>query len=392
MAVFNACYCTREEVLRALDVQPTQIDYLRVDRAAENAREVIDALTHRRFFNTIETRLYDWPNYQYAYPWRIWFDSSELADTTVNVPVVTSGGSTIPSNEIFWGPWNYSPPFTYIELNRSTSAAFGVSSTPQQDVAITGTYGYWNKTFSGGTLAAAISSTTATTCSVSSSVNPGVGDVMIVDSESMLVMDRNWTDTTFAQSGSGCSTANNADNVLTTTGGTFYAGEVLLLDAEQVLILTVNASTLTVKRAFNGTVLTTHTAAEVYAGRLLTLSRGFGGTTAATHLLNAAINVAQIPAAVKTLAIAEAANAILQETSGYSHEVGESGATMGITGGQLDDLRDQVYQKYGRKSRRRVILWLMSHSLVPCLTGGLKQPCTVTWTQCLMISPKRVWT
>jgi hypothetical protein len=356
MAVYNACYSTREEVLRALDVQPTQIDYLRVDRAAENAREVIDALTHRRFFNTIETRYYDWPNYQYAYPWRIWFDSSELADTTVNVPVVESGGQVIPASQIFWGPWNYSPPYTYIELNRSTSAAFGVSSTPQQDVSITGTYGYWTKTFSGGSLAVAVSSTTATTSTVSSGVNPGVGDVITVDSESMLVMDRNWTDTTYAQSGSGCSTASNADNVLTTTGGTFYTGEILMLDAEQMLIMTVNTSgTLIVKRGWNGTVLTTHSSSEIYAGRLLTLSRGFGGTTAATHLINATINISQIPAAVKTLAIAEAANAILQETSGYSHEVGEQGASMAITGGQLDDLRDQVVQKYGRKSRRRVI-------------------------------------
>lgn len=355
MAVYNACYCTREEVLRALDVQPTQLDYLRVDRSVENAREVIDALTHRKFFNTIATHYWDWPNYQYAFPWRIWFDATELADTTVNVPVVTSGGQVIPANEIFWGPWNYGPPYTYIELNRSTSAAFGVSSTPQQDVAITGTYGYWTKTFSGGTLASAISSTTAASVSVSSSVNPGVGDTFTVDSESMLVMDRNWSDTTYSMFGSGGSTASSADNVITTSGGTFYAGETLLIDSEQMQILTVNGSQLTVKRAYNGTVLSTHNASEIYAGRLLSVSRGFGGTTAATHSNAAPLNISLIPAAVKTLAIAEAANAILQETSGYSHVVGEEGASMSITGGQLDDLRDQVYQKYGRKSRRRVI-------------------------------------
>jgi hypothetical protein len=357
MAVYNACYATREEVLRALDVQPTQIDYLRVDRTTENSRDAIEALCHRRFYNVIETHYFDWPNYQYAYPWRIWFDAAELADVTVNVPVVTTGGSVIPNSQIFWGNGIYpSAPFTYIELNRSTSAAFGVSSTPQRDVAITGTFGYWAKTFDGTNLAAAISSTTSTTCTVSSSVNPGVGDVMTVDSESMLVSDRNFVDSTFAQSGSGCSTANNGDAVLTTTGGTFFAGETLLLDSEQMLILNANpAGTYTVKRAFNGTILSTHSSSEIYVGRQLVLIRGFGGTTAATHLSNAPVNISLVPPLIKTLAIAEAANAILQETSGYSHEVGESGAGMAATGGQLDDLRDQAYQQYGRKARRRVI-------------------------------------
>ena len=355
MSVYNACYCTREEAQRALDLKPTAIDALRVDRAIEDAREVIDALTHRRFYNIIETHYFDWPNYQYAYPWRIWFDAAELADVTVNVPVVTSGSTVLNNANLFWGNPTYpTAPFTYIEINRSTNTAFGVSSTPQRDVAITGTFGYWNKQASAGSLAATISSTSATTCTVTNGSSPGVGDVMIVDSESMLVQDKNWFDTTYTQF-SGVSTALNSDVTLTPSGGTFYAGETLLLDSEEMLITAVSGSTVTVKRAWNGSVLATHTSSEIYANRSLTITRGFGGTTAATHSNAAPVNIALVPPAIKTLAIAEATNIILQETSCYAHMVGETGASMTITGGQLDDLRDQLYQKYGRKSRRRVI-------------------------------------
>lgn len=355
MAVTNACYCTREEVQRTLDITPSQLDNVRIDRAIESAREVIDGLTHRRFHNVIETRYFDWPNYQYAYPWRVWMDAAELADVTVNVPVVTTGGTVIPAANLFWGNPTYATaPFNYVEINRATNSSFGVSTTPQRDIAITGTFGYWIKTVPAGALAAAVTDTTGTSVTVTSSASPGVGDVMTVDSESMLVADRNWVTTTQTQS-SGVSTALASDNALTVSGGTFYAGETLLLDSEQMLVLSVNSSVLTVKRAWNGTVLATHSSATIYAGRLLTVVRGFGGTTAATHSNSAAVVIAMIPPGIKTLAIAEAENTLLQGLSGYAREVGEPGANQPATGGSLPDLRSQVYTQYGRKSRRRVI-------------------------------------
>ena len=355
MAVSNACYCTREEVQRALDIKPTQIDALRVDRALETARDDIEALTHRRFYNVIETHYFDWPNYQYAYPWRIWMDAAELADVTVNVPVVKSGTTTITPANIFWGNPVYPvAPYTYFELNRSTNSSFGISSTPQRDVSVTGTFGYWIKTTAAGNLGAAITDTTGTSVTVTNSNSHGVGDVMTVDSESLLVQDRNWVTTAQTQV-SGATTASTADNALTVSGGTFYAGETLLLDSEQMLITSVTSPVLTVKRAWNGTVLATHSGATIYAGRLLSVGRGFGGTTAATHSNNAAVTIATIPGSVKSLAIAEALNIIQQETSGYARQVGEPGAAIPATGGSIPDLRDQVYQRYGRKVRRRVI-------------------------------------
>lgn len=335
-------------------MKPTALDALRVDRAIETARDDVERLCRRRFYNVITTYRWDWPNNQLAAPWRIWFDQVELADVTTTVPVVTSGGHVITAANIFWGPWNYSPPYSYIELNRATTAAFGVSTTPQQDVSILGNWGYWTQVTSAGSLAAAITDTSGTSVTVTSGNSPGVGDVMIVDSESMLVRDRAFTSTGQTQV-SGAATDKASDVSLTVSGGTYSAGEVLLLDSEQMLVISAAGSVVTVKRAWNGTVLATHSGATIYAARLLTVSRGFGGTTAATHSNAAAVNISVIPAGVKALAVAEAVNTIQQETSGYSHQIGETGATMTITGGQLDDLRDRVYRQFGRKGRIRVI-------------------------------------
>lgn len=358
MAVYRPTYCTRQDVKTALDIQQTADYDAQVDSALMAAADDVDGLCKRRFYNAIETHYWDWPNYQYAYPWRIWFDQAELADVTVNAPTVTTGGQSIPDSAIFWGPWNYAPPFSYLELDRSQSYAFGVGSTPQRDVSITGLFGYWLKTRPAGSLAAAISSTTAATITVSnaSPAGLGVGDVLTVDSESMLVQDWALADTGQAQTGPGCSTAANSDVTLEVEDGAgLNTGELIQLDSEFMLITSIAGNYATVVRAVNGSVLATHDAAEVYAYRSLTVERGFGGSTAATHENSASLVAALVPGQVHELALAEALNTVLQKTSGYARQIGEGPGATPVPGGSLPDLRKRVLTKYGRKGRQRVI-------------------------------------
>lgn len=72
MTVSRACYCSREDVMRALDSKLTARNATQIDRAIEAAAQSIDALTHRRFYPWTGTRYFDWPNFQYARPWRPW--------------------------------------------------------------------------------------------------------------------------------------------------------------------------------------------------------------------------------------------------------------------------------------------------------------------------------
>ena len=341
-------YCTREQVKRALDIKETARNNDKVDRAITAAADNIDGILHRRFYIADEVMYYDWPSYQYAYPWRIWFDEAELADVTVNVPVVTTGGVVIPAGDIFWGPSNYAPPYTYLELNRSTSAAFGAGPTPQRDVAISGTRGYSRELDTIGTLAATAMAGDATVV-VSDGSQAGCGNMLFLDSERMLV-----TNITSADTGqtltSGCETDSAADDtMIIPSGPAVNPDEILLINSERMLVIDVTGNSVIVKRAWDGTILAAHSpGAEIYAYRTLAVNRGGYGTTAAGHTMGVTASVLRTPSLIRDLAIAESEVQVLQEIGGYSDMAD-------AIGGGLADKWDEAETRYGRKARIRVI-------------------------------------
>lgn len=356
MTATRPVYATREEVKAAADFKLTARNDAQIDRACESATDSVEGLLHRVFYPQLATRYFDWPNFQYAYPWRYWLDNKEIADITNPVPVVTTGGTVVPTADLIWRPENSAPPFTYLELNRSTNAGFGAGPTPQQDVAITATYGYWLKTTPGGALAAAVNDTTGTSVTVTNSIGAGVGDLVTIDSERMLVTDKAMANTGLTQQGTGCGAANNADVALalgTGNGSKVFVGETLLLDSERMLIVDIAGDTATVKRAWDGSVLATHTAASIYAPRTWSVQRGATGTTAATHLNSAPIVRALYPGLVKELAVGEALVEVRQQIGAYAAAQGTGSATQKNIGQGLDDVRDRCYARFGRKARIR---------------------------------------
>src|SRR6266436_7978422 len=190
-------------VMRALDIKFTARSADAIDRAIETASDNIDGHMHRVFFPEDRTAKFDWPNYDRAYPWRLWLKRNEVADITTKVPVVTSGGAVIPANTIIWYPLQQSPPFTQMELDRSSTSMFGVGNTPQQDISIAATFGYWVKTNPAGSLAAAMNDTTTGLATISNGALVGIGDILIAGTERMLVTDRNMVSTAQTQQGAG---------------------------------------------------------------------------------------------------------------------------------------------------------------------------------------------
>ena len=348
------CYATREDVKSALDVKQTARNDAQVDRAIDSASRTIEGLMHRVFHPYNDTKYVDWPNFQYAYPWRVWLDAAELADVTTNVPVVMSGTTVISNANIFWGNPRYNPPFTYFELDRSSSEAFGHSSTPQRDVTVTGTFGYWTETNAGGTLAAAVSDTTGTSLTVSDGSLIGVGDQLLVGTERLLVTGR--ANVTSSQTQQADLTASDADVTLAvTTGSAFHVNEVVTLDSERMLVVDVTGNNLTVIRAWDGTVLAAHSGATVYVSRSLTVVRGAQGTTAATHSNGDTVLVHQVPSLIKQLAVAEAVASLTLEAAAYASSQGSGEGTQTRVGAGLPGLRAQAQALYGRVVRQRVI-------------------------------------
>lgn len=379
MTVTTPAYCSREDAQQPSDFTDGIVASIqqRTDRAIQSASRNIEGHLHRLFYPYDTTKWFDWPNYQRADPWRLWLDKDDLLCLTS----FSSGGVNIPLGNCFLRPANPRPgfPFTLIELDRSSGSTFGgTAATPQNNIKAVSTWGFSGDADPAGTLAADITSTSQSVITVSDASQMGVGDLLIINysrgtpadpsdtqghasgiqpylGERVLVSDRSAVTTGLTQA-TGCTTASNSDTALTTTGtGTLHQGEVLLLDSEQMLVLGVVSGVATVQRAFNGTDIATHSGATVYAYRSLSVQRGFLGTTAATWTTGTAVFKHRYPSLIRDLAIAEAQNRGLQETSGYARTVGAADAAVPAPGVALADLWDEAVTEYGRKVRSRVI-------------------------------------
>lgn len=357
MAIARPVYCTREDVQRSIDFKNSLITNTQIDRALQSVADLIEGELHRVFYIRDTTFQFDWPNWQYAYPWRLWLDDMDIVTLT---SLQSPAGTSIPLADVILYPLNRRPgwPYTRIELDRSTTAAWGAGPTPQKSIQVTGTFGFSDGSTSdaAGALAAAISSTSATTCTITDASLIGVGDLIIIDSERFIVTDRS-TATTGQTNLSGGTTASAGDAAITVTDGTqVHVGEVLLIDQERLLITDITGNVLTVKRAWDGTVLAAHSSATTLnAYRALTVLRGQLGTTAATHNNATAISRHRVAPLIRDLAIAESTHRVLQETGGYSRVEGEGAGAHPAAGVGLADLWDEATTVYGRKARKRAI-------------------------------------
>lgn len=371
--ITRPCYVTREEVKRALDIKASAYSDQQLDRKCIDASDTLDSLCQRHFYPLIATYKFDWPNYQYTYPWKLYLDQYELAGqpTLVESGSLSTSPVVIPSSAYLLQPYNDGPPYTWLELRRDQSSSFGNNPTPQQDIAITGPFGYWQNSVPAGQIAAAISSASQTTVQMNAGplAGPGAGNVLSVDNENMLVTDVNFVSTGI-NTVSGATTQQQSDNVIAVADGTqFSKFEIILLDMEYMLIVNIIGNNLLVKRAWDGSILATHsTGVTIWANRLLTVARGALGTTAATHLINAAASIIDTPAMVRNVAIATALIGMVNEPAAYSVQTTASWyggnprtnssnkeAAPGVGYQGLIALLDQSI--YVRKIRQRVILW-----------------------------------
>jgi hypothetical protein len=380
VGITRPTYCNRDDVKRALDLEVTAVDDARIDRALQSEAEAIDgAKGMRRYFFPVDTTCYlSWPNYQYAPPWKFYFDQPGYHDLWVMTSLQSPSGTSIPLWQVMLEPVNRKQgwPFTRMDLDRSTTAAWGGASTPQHSIWVVGTWGWYNPQ-PAGMLAASVNGS-VTTVTVSDGSQAAAGDLLILDpatsvapfpaypgtagalgaitGERVIVTGKSTAATGLTQSGAGCSTASSGDNALSTTGsGSLNVGEVLLLDQEQMLITDITGSVATVKRAWNGTVPATHTAATVYAYRTLSVLRGQLGTAAAAHSNGALVSKHNPPGLIRDLNLAGALNRVLQETSGYARTVGAGDNQVPVSGAGLASLWDEARSTFGRTVRVRAI-------------------------------------
>lgn len=359
MSIEVPVYTTREVLKRALDQGEVARNNANIDRCIETASRLVEGLCHRAaFYPHIDTKHFDWPNQQGALPWRLWLDEHTL----ISLSSVTSGSSTISAADVFLEPNRGGPPYNRIELSTATSASFGNGATHQQDTGITGLWGEHDEhVLAGVTIEALDASETGMDVDAAASARLGVGSILKVDDERMLVIERTQLDTGQDVGGAGLGTGKN-DNALQVADGTQFAvGEVLLVDSERMLVIDIAGNTVMVERAFDGSNSSAHTAGtSIYAPRNLTVLRGALGSTAATHSTGVGVQVWVVPPAVHQLATAEAIHHLMQEQTGWFRTMSASSifggtAKRAATIEALVDFRDQCYRRHGRKARTRTI-------------------------------------
>lgn len=358
MSITTGVYTTRETIKRGLDISSTARNDKQIDRCIESAARRVDGLCHRVFYPHYDTKYFDWPNDQRALPWRLWLDDTELISATT----VTSGGVTIPSTNYNLESNRVGPPYDRLEVITSTSSALSAGSTSQRSIAITGLWGYDLTEDTVGTAAEAMdASETGLDVDAATSADIGVGTILRIDSERLLVSGRSQLNTGQTLGGSGLTTGKNDVTVPVGSGAAFAIDEIITIDSERMLIVDITGNNLTVIRAYDGTILATHAAATaIYALRTLTVVRGAFGTTAAAHSSGASILAWRPPAGIRQLNTAEAIHELMQEQTGWFRTMSASSNFGGTAkrSASMDailDLRDQVYRQYGRKARVRSI-------------------------------------
>ncbi|MEV7491416.1 hypothetical protein AB0O08_11745 [Streptomyces anulatus] len=344
-------YATREDIKAALDVKQTARATRAIDRAIASGSRAVDGLCRRRFYPELASRSWDWPNGQRARPWRLWLDENEL----ISVTEVTTGGDVVPAESVFLEPNAYGPPYNQVQLDTASATSGWIGGdTHQRTITITGLYGYRDdETPLGATTASVDGAATTVTVDATTSADTGVGSVLRIGDERLLVTGR-------TQAATGQTLATDIDGQAKTTvipvqdGTAFAVDEMVLLDGEQLLIVDIAGNALIVRRAWDGSALAPHTTGTaLYAPRALAVTRGALGTTASAHPSGSAVHRWDPPALVHQMTLAEAINMLLQEQAGWFRTASGGSTSREATLEALKSLREQTYNTLGRKARLR---------------------------------------
>jgi hypothetical protein len=342
-------YCTRETVAATMD----QADTVRLDKRIDDAivagARDLEGLCHRRFYPVTGTRYLDplWVSGD-----TMWVNTQDYE--ILSLSSLTVDGTALVANVDYYLEWpgGVGPPYTAIRRIRESSTAW---STLQRGNVAVGTFGGSAATDTAGALGVAISSVGATSMTVTDASLIGVGDLLLIDTEQVIVTEKASASTTATLTGN-LTADESVTTVPVSSGALVHKGETILVGSERMFVEDVAGNNLVVQRALQGSVLAAHSTSDVvYAPRLCTITRGAAGTTAATHLISATLGRNRPPGLVAELNTAYALNYLVQGKSGYGRDTGSgSGRAETGTGGvaaALAALEDACLSAFGRQGR-----------------------------------------
>jgi len=349
-------YATREQVMRAPEILESTHSGTKIDATIDASSRSVEGFLHRRFYPELRTILKDWPNNSGSPTWEVDLGDQEL----ISVTAVTSGGTDITDDVILRrGDDLDEPPYSKLAIDLTSNSAFSAGTSWQRSLSITGVFGY-NDTataLAGGALNDAINSSVTLI-----QINPldgyytaEIGSLILIDTERMILADRRMV-TTGETTGGGLTDRQNDKLILCGGATDFAVGEIILIDAERMRIEDTVTGALIVTRAWDGTVLATHSGGTtINALRQFIVQRGALGSTAAAHDDEAPVYVHAYPALLNQLVVAETIVTLQQMSAAYGRTIGSGAGTREAAGIGLDDLRERAWRQLGRKGRSAAI-------------------------------------
>ena len=343
-ALSEVCYVTRERVQYTLDQADAVRNNARVDECIQAAsRDLEGDVCHRRFYPTLATR---YPDYRWVSGGTLWLNHIDYEILSV-ISLVVDGETWVQGTDFYLDCQQPGGGFTAIRLYSSSNVAW---SSLRRGIALTGQYGGSNATAAAGDLVGAVTSS-ATSLTVTDASLVGVGDLVLIDSERVLVTEKTMTSSTATVSGTVAS-SNAATTVAVSDGTKIHAGEQILIGSERMFVESVTGNNLTVKRATHASVLASHSALDVvYVPRVCTVVRGMAGTTAASHSDGADLTRNAPPSMASEASLAMALTYLEQGSAAYARTVGTGDAERAASGAGLKDVLTRVDKAYGRHAR-----------------------------------------
>lgn len=344
-------YCTRDDVVNALDTKVPVSMLPTVDRVCDSASRMIEDLCHRQFYPVFKTyKHFPWPRRSKSF--RVWTGDVDVLE----IETLRIGGDLVDSADIILQPLNYGPPFNRIELNpKGSTTAFYNDGDHIKPIEVFGTFGY-DKTERQVSSISSAAAVDADRLFVADSSKVSVGSVFVVGSEYMIATDRAFREVSGVTVSTGLVDKKNDDQLVLSSVSGFYTNEIVRVGSELMRIVGVASGSLTVQRAVFGSVLASHSSGAVVSKRdEFSVLRGELGTAAVSIAADDVLKVWEPPAPVRSLAIAEAVNLILQESSGYARVVGSGENAREMRGSGLKGLRMSVQKQYGRSGRVRAV-------------------------------------
>lgn len=324
-------YASREDVQQALDSESSAGTRFAIDSACAIGSRALERSAQpglgRVFYPRYETRYEDWPDRAQTRTRGVY-----LGQPLISATSITAGGAALAvGTDAILAPLKDEPCAHLLKLASGVTLSSGGDWL--RSIAIAGLFGYHDEQQDVGALDSALDST-ATTLDLAGggALLPGVGNLLQVDTERMIITDKRMIDTG-VNLGTALTASLNDNTVSVADGTAFTVGETLLVGTERMWIWEIVGNSLYVRRAYDSTQLAAHSlGADILAGRRLVVERGAVGSTAAAHSDGATVTRWDCPAPVQGLALALAINEVAQRGALYSRTVGEGETQREVSG------------------------------------------------------------